>query len=129
MKSIIITGSTGFIGDEKGRVKKIRCLECRLGEPDASGRRRPVPIEGSEFELLTLDSPILAKTRQLAIEIHDFAGDRKSLREIIKLCGFTSGRVFSSAGSCILLAKRVSMSYNILSRWISASIELTHCEY
>jgi glutamate synthase (NADPH/NADH) small chain len=40
-----------FIGDEAGFVKKIRCLKCRLGEPDSSGRRRPVPIEGSDFEI------------------------------------------------------------------------------
>lgn len=41
---------TGFSGDDTGFVKKIASLKCRLGEPDASGRRRPVPIEGSEFE-------------------------------------------------------------------------------
>ena len=41
----------GFSGDEKGYVKKIKSLRCELGEPDASGRRRPVPIEGSEFEM------------------------------------------------------------------------------
>jgi len=41
---------TAFSGDERGFVKKLKCLECKLGEPDASGRRRPVPIEGSEFE-------------------------------------------------------------------------------
>ncbi len=40
----------GFIGDTEGAVTKIKCLQCNLGEPDASGRRRPVPIEGSEFE-------------------------------------------------------------------------------
>ncbi|MCK5708257.1 MAG: NADPH-dependent glutamate synthase [Candidatus Aureabacteria bacterium] len=40
-----------FPGDEKGYVKKIRSLRCELGEPDSSGRRRPVPIEGSEFEM------------------------------------------------------------------------------
>ncbi len=39
----------GFIGDESGFVRKIECLECCLGEEDSSGRRRPVPIEGSEF--------------------------------------------------------------------------------
>jgi len=39
-----------FIGDEKGFVKKIRCLKCELGEPDESGRRRPVPVKGSDFE-------------------------------------------------------------------------------
>ncbi len=34
---------------EKGRVKAVECLRMELGEPDASGRRRPVPVEGSEF--------------------------------------------------------------------------------
>jgi glutamate synthase (NADPH/NADH) small chain len=38
-----------FSGDEKGNVKKLKCLECKLGEPDSSGRRRPVPVEGSDF--------------------------------------------------------------------------------
>lgn len=39
------------IGDDQYRVKAIRCIRMELGEPDASGRRKPVPIEGSEFEL------------------------------------------------------------------------------
>jgi len=34
---------------ENGRMKALKCLRMQLGEPDASGRRRPVPIEGSEF--------------------------------------------------------------------------------
>ena len=40
-----------FIGDENGFVKKIKCLKCQLGEPDASGRRKPVAIAGSDFEI------------------------------------------------------------------------------
>lgn len=39
------------IGDEKGWVKAVRCIRMELGEPDASGRRRPVEVEGSEFEI------------------------------------------------------------------------------
>lgn len=39
-----------FIGDEKGFVKKIRSSRCQLGEPDSSGRRRPVVIANSSFE-------------------------------------------------------------------------------
>ena len=39
----------GFSGDEKSFVKKVECLECSLGEEDSSGRRRPIPIEGSNF--------------------------------------------------------------------------------
>ncbi len=40
-----------FIGDEKGYVKSVKSLRCELGEPDQSGRRRPNPVEGSDFEL------------------------------------------------------------------------------
>ena len=40
-----------ILGDETGSVKAIRCIEMELGEPDASGRRRPVEKPGSEFEL------------------------------------------------------------------------------
>jgi glutamate synthase (NADPH/NADH) small chain len=37
------------LGDEKGWVRGLRCQRMELGEPDASGRRRPVPVEGSEY--------------------------------------------------------------------------------
>ena len=40
-----------FIGDDQGFVRKLICLRSRLGEPDSSGRRRPVVIEGSEFQM------------------------------------------------------------------------------
>jgi glutamate synthase (NADPH/NADH) small chain len=39
------------LGDEDGWVNGLRCIRMELGEPDSSGRRRPVPIEGSEFVL------------------------------------------------------------------------------
>lgn len=47
----LLTAPTRFIGDEKGRVKGMECLKMELGEPDSSGRRRPVPIEGSKFQM------------------------------------------------------------------------------
>jgi glutamate synthase (NADPH/NADH) small chain len=40
-----------LIGDENGWLKELECLKMELGEPDKSGRRRPIPIEGSEFRL------------------------------------------------------------------------------
>lgn len=40
-----------YIGDSNGRVKKMVLQKMELGEPDASGRRRPIPIEGSEYEV------------------------------------------------------------------------------
>ncbi|MCK9230060.1 MAG: NADPH-dependent glutamate synthase [Syntrophales bacterium] len=48
-----------YIGDEHGWVKQIRCIRMELGEPDASGRRRPIPIEGSEFEI-DVDTVVVA---------------------------------------------------------------------
>lgn len=49
IKFHFLTTPTRFIGDDRGRVTAMECLQMELGEPDASGRRRPVPIEGSEF--------------------------------------------------------------------------------
>ncbi|HEC33781.1 MAG TPA: NADPH-dependent glutamate synthase [Chloroflexi bacterium] len=46
-----LTNPVEILGDEKGTVCGMRCIRMRLGEPDASGRRRPIPIEGSEFEM------------------------------------------------------------------------------
>ena len=39
------------LGDEQGNVRGLKCIKMELGEPDESGRRRPVPVENSEFEL------------------------------------------------------------------------------
>ncbi|MDO5519977.1 MAG: NADPH-dependent glutamate synthase [bacterium] len=47
----LLTNPTEILVDEKGWVKGIRCIRMELGEPDASGRRRPVEIPGSEFEM------------------------------------------------------------------------------
>ncbi len=47
---VLLTNPTQFFGDENGRLTGMECLKMELGEPDASGRRRPVPIEGSEFK-------------------------------------------------------------------------------
>ena len=46
-----LTNPVKILGDERGWVKEIECIKMALGEPDASGRRRPVPIEGSEFRI------------------------------------------------------------------------------
>ena len=48
-----------IIGDENGRVCGMKCVRMELGEPDASGRRRPIEVEGSEF-LLEVDTVIMS---------------------------------------------------------------------
>ncbi len=45
----LLTNPVEIIGDENGWVKEIKAIRMKLGEPDSSGRRRPIPIEGSEF--------------------------------------------------------------------------------
>jgi len=52
-----LTSPVKILGDEKGRVTSIECLKFELGEPDDSGRRRPVPIKGSEF-IIEIDACI-----------------------------------------------------------------------
>ena len=48
-----------YLGDESGRVSRIQCIRMKLGEPDASGRRRPISIQGSEF-IIDVDTVVVA---------------------------------------------------------------------
>jgi glutamate synthase (NADPH/NADH) small chain len=54
-----LTNPTRFINDANGWVKGIECIRMELGEPDASGRRRPVPVKGSEF-IMKIDTAVVA---------------------------------------------------------------------
>jgi len=47
----LLTNPTRYLGNENGRLVGMECLKMELGEPDESGRRRPVPIKGSEFQI------------------------------------------------------------------------------
>ena len=54
-----LTNPVEILGDDKGCVRGMRCIRMELGELDDSGRRRPIPIEGSEFEM-EVDSVVMA---------------------------------------------------------------------
>lgn len=54
-----LTNPVEILGDEKASVRAMRCIKMQLGEPDASGRRSPIPIKGSEFEM-EVDTVIVA---------------------------------------------------------------------
>jgi glutamate synthase (NADPH/NADH) small chain len=69
----MLTNPVEVLGDEKGWVRALRCIKMELGEPDESGRRSPVAIPGSEFEietetvimaLGTSPNPLISKTTQ-----------------------------------------------------------------
>jgi glutamate synthase (NADPH/NADH) small chain len=51
VKFMMLTNPVRILGDEKGWVTAIECVRMELGEPDESGRRRPVPIPGSEYQI------------------------------------------------------------------------------
>ena len=53
IKFELLTNPVEILEDEDHNVRAMKCIRMELGEPDASGRRRPVPVEGSEFELET----------------------------------------------------------------------------
>lgn len=51
IKTIFLSAPVSFLCNQKGDIEKIHCIQMRLGEPDETGRRRPIPIEDSEFEI------------------------------------------------------------------------------
>lgn len=55
----LLANPVEVVGDDRGWVKSLRCIRMELGEPDASGRRSPIPIAGSEFEIQA-DTVIMA---------------------------------------------------------------------
>jgi glutamate synthase (NADPH/NADH) small chain len=79
---MLLTNPTEIIGDENGWTKKIRCQKMELSEPDDSGRARPVPIPGSEFDM-DVDSVIMSigtspnpliKSTTEGLETHKWGG-------------------------------------------------------
>jgi len=100
-----------FTGDELGFVKKIRCLECELGEPDSSGRRRPVEIKGSDFELdcdmsviaigLNANQILTKATPELKVDkYNDLVVDPQSMETSVKGV-FAGGDIVGGEGTVI----------------------------
>jgi glutamate synthase (NADPH) small chain len=59
VKLMLLNNPVRILGDDRHKVTGLECIKMELGEPDDSGRRRPVPIEGSEF-VLDVDTVIMA---------------------------------------------------------------------
>ncbi|SEM70291.1 glutamate synthase (NADPH/NADH) small chain [Mesobacillus persicus] len=78
-----LTQPTKIVKDESGKVKALECVRMELGEPDDSGRRRPVPVQGSEFSI-EVDAVIKAigQTRYVSL-IEEFGLDHN--RGIVKI--------------------------------------------
>jgi len=55
----LLTNPVRFYGNDKGQLKEVECVQMKLGEPDSSGRRRPIPIEGSNHKI-KIDTALIA---------------------------------------------------------------------
>jgi glutamate synthase (NADPH) small chain len=83
-----LTSPIEILADAQGSVRALRCVRMELGEPDASGRRRPVPVPGSEFEfecdmvvfaIGTNANPILGQTCKLALDKRGYIATDENL--------------------------------------------------
>jgi len=71
-----LTQPVKFIAGSDGKLAAVECVETKLGEPDAQGRRSPVPVEGSNFSVAA-DTAIISTTREGVFTGRDYAGDGK----------------------------------------------------
>ena len=93
----LLTNPVEILVDDNGHVRGMKCIRMELGEPDASGRRRPVEIPGSEFELEldtvimslgTSPNPLISSTTEgLDINKHRciIADEKRQLRELMTI--------------------------------------------
>ena len=100
-----LTQPVKFIAGADGKLAAVECIEMRLGEPDAKGRRRPVPVEGSNFSIacdtaiLALGywpDPIIGKTTP-ELEVHDWG----LITVTNPATGMTTREGVFSAGDCV----------------------------
>ena len=99
------------VADENGWVKGCTCIRMELGEPDASGRRSPVPVEGSEFtidcdavimSLGTSPNPLIKKTTE-GLEVNKRGGIIVNEAEMTSRAGvFAGGDAVTGAATVIL---------------------------
>ncbi|MBN1890799.1 MAG: NADPH-dependent glutamate synthase [Thermoflexales bacterium] len=109
----LLTSPVAIHGNDKGEVQELECLQNELGAPDASGRRRPVPVEGSNFRIPTdivivaigqSPSPIIPKTTpDLKTARHGIVVvDDKTMKTSKK--GVFAGGDVATGGATVILA-------------------------
>jgi glutamate synthase (NADPH/NADH) small chain len=104
-----LTAPVEILDDGKGNVRAMRCIKMELGEPDDSGRRRPVPVAGSEFEfetdvivfaIGTNANPIIGQTSKLALNKRGYIATDENLAT--SMAGvFAGGDIVTGAATVI----------------------------
>lgn len=105
-----LTAPVELLDDGAGNVRAMRCIRMELGEPDDSGRRRPVPVEGSEYEfeadmvvyaIGTSANPILGQTSKLKLNKWGYIETDESLATSIAGV-YAGGDIVTGAATVIL---------------------------
>jgi glutamate synthase (NADPH/NADH) small chain len=100
-----------ILDDGAGNVRGMRCIRFELGEPDESGRRRPVPVAGSEFELEidtvvyaigTDANPVIGQTSDIRLDDRGFIATDENLATSIR--GVYAGGDIVTGGATVILA-------------------------
>jgi glutamate synthase (NADPH/NADH) small chain len=104
-----LTAPVEVLDDGKGNVRAMRCIKMELGEPDDSGRRRPVPVKGSEFEFETDQivfaigtnaNPIIGQTSKLKLNKRGYIATDDTLAT--SMAGvFAGGDIVTGAATVI----------------------------
>ncbi len=106
-----LTAPVGILDDGDGNVRAMRCVRMELGEPDDSGRRRPVPIEGSEYEfeadmvvyaIGTNPNPILGQTSRLKLNKWGYIETDENLAT--SMAGVYAGGDIVTGAATVILA-------------------------
>lgn len=128
---VLLSNPIRYIGDEKGFVKQVECIKMQLGEPDSSGRRRPIPIEGSEFKLDideaivaigTTPNPIIAKTTEgLKIGKHGEILVDENLQTSVRGV-FAGGDIVTGAATVITAMGAGRLAAKSIDRFIKGEI-------
>ncbi len=106
-----LTAPIEILSDGGDSVSGMRCVRMELGEPDESGRRRPIPIEGSEYEfgadlvvyaIGTNANPIIGRTSKLALNKRGYIETDKNLAT--SMAGVYAGGDIVTGGATVILA-------------------------
>ena len=121
-----LTAPLELLGDKDNNVRGMRCQRMELGEPDSSGRRRPVPVPGSEFELETdmvvyaigtNANPIIGQTSGLKLDKRGYIATDESLATSIAGV-YAGGDIVTGAATVIQAMGAGRRAAAAMKRWL-----------
>ncbi|MBM4136451.1 MAG: NADPH-dependent glutamate synthase [Nitrospira sp.] len=127
---MLLTNPTRFIDDGKGNVCAVECIKMELGEPDQSGRKKPIPIQGSEFQieidvgipaLGTRSNPLLVSTLpDLKLNKRGYIMAEEETGMTSKLGVFAGGDIVTGSATVILAmgaGRKAAKAINEYLKW------------